>query len=1189
MKRRALWLVGLVTALLVLAVARSIYTQVRAADDPAWLAAGAACQAPGGGGADSCGPTPPIVTVIVTGGPGPWPPPPACATPLPPHFQPTPSPPPEPEYTISGTVFDPGGAPLPGVQVYTEPPSSYWTSGETDAEGRYTLLAHAGTYQITAARRYPSPRPLTAPHRVVTVPPSQGDVDLVLPASYGLGGTVRDHAGAPLAGVSVRAEPIGVNTGTQGDGAYALELPAGNYCVSAGLKGRNSAPPPRAVRLPPAQPDVDFHFLQDYLVGGVVYDWDGTPLAQAVVTARAEGLGSADAGTSPDGHYSVRLITGTYSLDAWEAHHAYRAQAPAGVPPDQPDTDLTFGPAYSVSGTVRDSGGTPLPMAVVSVCPFQGGDECATDLTDAQGQYRVWVLEGQWQVRAYYPDLLSPPEQVVEVPPDQVVDFTFPPPGSSAAATAENTISGTVHDGQGDPVPGAGLWAFTHECGTGGRACTSASGTYTITLERSGSYLVWDGAEHRLVSVPPAASGIDFLQYAIQGTVRDESGQIVPGARMQADVGGETVTAWTDLGGGYMLHVPAGTHQVTAWHAEYASPPPQTVDVPPDRAGLDWTMPAQYVLSGVVRDTDGNPLKEAEVQAEGPAGQASADSDACGIYWLWVPAGPYTVTVRLEGYASPPPQAVSVPPDVHDADFVLAEAWYTIAGTVRDEGGSPVEGATVCADKMSCAAADAAGAYQLSVPDGTYSVWVHRDGYAEPPAQSVSVPPDQAGVDFTLQFLYTVSGTVRDGAGQPLPSAEVQATDALCGTAAMLKCTDPPAGVYTLTLTAGTYEISARAEGYASDERLRVTVPPSAAGADLAVALPARYQVSGSVLDAGGAPVRARVEASGCGSVGGSAETKLGAYSLWLAAGTYTLRAEAHAAGYGALEVEVTVDGDLSGVDLTLPSNCCDVYGAATGPAGLALAGARVEVVDGPASGSATTGMCGAYRLSLAEPGTYTLRARRMGFGDVSQAVAVTPGAALANWNLAPLPGGTWEITGTVRDEGGLPAPFVAVQLTGLDVYAEIAAKADAQGRYAFAVPPGRYRVETSRGCYTDRPAQEVSVPPGAAVDLTFQHRCTNYVEGSVNDEAGRPIYGAELSAEGEGGSASASSDSQGAYRLYLSPGAWTVSLAQPVLCSYLQPPPHQVTVPPDLSGIDFRLVAPGRRLLLPVVLVGWP
>ena len=1196
MKRRSWWWIGLLAGLLILVGARAVYSQMPTSLPPGDdrlnglpPGAGSACQGSPGQ------PTPVQVTVVVTGVPVPWPPPPACATPKPPWFQPTPSPPPESEYTIAGTVYDSDGTPLPGVQVYTESPSSYWTSAETDAEGRYTLQVHAGTYQLTAARQYPSPWPLTAPHRVVTVPPSREGVDLVLPPSYALGGTVRDHAGAPLTGAWVRAEPIGVNTATQGDGAYALELPAGNYCVSASLKGRNSAPAPQAVRLPPAQAGVDFFFLEDYLVGGVVYEVDGTPLEGAVVTASAEGLGSADAGTGADGRYSVRLITGTYSLDAWEVHHAYRAQASAGVPPDRPDADLTFGPAYSISGTVSDSVGDPLPGAVVGVCPFQGGGECGTDDTDAEGHYRVWVLQGQWQVRPFYPDLPSPPEQIVEVPPDQVVDFTFPPPRAAAAAMSETTISGTVRDGKGNPVPGAGLWAFADDCGGSGRACTSASGTYTITLDKAGSYVVWDGAEHRLVSVPPAASGVDFVQYAIQGTVRDESGQPVIAARMQADVGGEAVTTWTDRSGGYTLHVPAGTCQVTAEKGGYPPPSPQTVSAPPDASGVDFVLPTGHTISGLVLDGDGLPLPGAAVLAAGPAGSAETETDACGIYALLLPAGTYTVTVSLEGYTSPPAQTATVPPDAYALDWVMEPepppALYTISGTVRDSAAAPVEGAEVCAGKL-CAFTDAEGGYQIEEPAGTYTVQAWKEGHGKPPEQTVTVPPDQAGIDFTLPLLYSVLGTVRDGGGQPL-AAGVTAREPVCGSHAFTYWTKT--GVYTLTLEAGTYEISAVAGtgsdgGYASTEFLSVTVPPAVQGVDLTIPLPVRYTLSGSVHDSSGNPLPGEVSAAACGQLGSVGKVIEGLYSLEVPAGTWLLSAEAAMGGYQGHQRTVVVSGDLPGIDWTLEpvaQPCCGVYGLAADEAGQPLAGVQVQVAEGPGDAQAQTANCGLYQLPLPAPGNYTLRASLTGYETVTQTVTVGTGATWVEWRLAARPT-VAQLSGSVRDETDQPLAW-AVWIHGLDEFYEDAAKTDEAGHYIFSLPAGRYRVETEQHpCYTDQPAQEVTVPPGATVDLAFEHRLTNRVSGRVASDLGLPIYGAVVSAVGSAGQACASSDTNGNYILRLAAGEWTLSVSQPPLCSYEPALDRWLAVPPDQAGVDFYLFKLAY-LYLPLCTKAWP
>ncbi len=70
---------------------------------------------------------------------------------------------------------------------------------------------------------------------------------------------------------------------------------------------------------------------------------------------------------------------------------------------------------------------------------------------------------------------------------------------------------------------------------------------------------------------------------------------------------------------------------------------------------------------------------------------------------------------------------------------------------------------------------------------------------------------------FALEILAqgggTITGTAVDVAGDPVPNAEIQATNV--GTKAVFKATTSSAGVYTLAeLPAGTYDLSNNSPGF---------------------------------------------------------------------------------------------------------------------------------------------------------------------------------------------------------------------------------------------------------------------------------------------------------------------------------------------------------------------------------------
>ena len=85
---------------------------------------------------------------------------------------------------------------------------------------------------------------------------------------------------------------------------------------------------------------------------------------------------------------------------------------------------------------------------------------------------------------------------------------------------------------------------------------------------------------------------------------------------------------------------------------------------------MDFTFPARYTISGVVRDGDDSPLSGVQVSASGPM-SASDSTDAGGNYTLTVISGTYTLQASKSGLVSPPARTVTVPPNRTGIDFRL--------------------------------------------------------------------------------------------------------------------------------------------------------------------------------------------------------------------------------------------------------------------------------------------------------------------------------------------------------------------------------------------------------------------------------------------------------------------------------------------------------------------------------------
>lgn len=166
---------------------------------------------------------------------------------------------------------------------------------------------------------------------------------------------------------------------------------------------------------------------------------------------------------------------------------------------------------------------------------------------------------------------------------------------------------------------------------------------------------------------------------------------------------------------------------------------------------------------------------------------------------------------------------------------------------------------------------------------------------------------------------YSISGTVRDPYGAPAAGVYVAAFPRETGGSIVVQTAAD--GTYTLTLSAGTYDLQAAKDGYYADHVFGLSIPPSLTGIDMDLGvLNPPATISGTVRDSGGTPL-AGAQVSATPSGGGSPVTTQtaadGTYTLSVSAGTYTLQAAKQGYQAGA-SVSATVPPSRTGADLVL-------------------------------------------------------------------------------------------------------------------------------------------------------------------------------------------------------------------------------------------------------------------------------
>jgi protocatechuate 3,4-dioxygenase beta subunit len=453
------------------------------------------------------------------------------------------------------------------------------------------------------------------------------------------------------------------------------------------------------------------------------------------------------------------------------------------------------GPATtgSLSGTVT-SGASALADVTVYARGVNG-NVIAQATTDALGEYAFPILDPGRYIVVFTKHGYATP-----LPGFAAGSVTA---GANTANVDESlvagaSITGTVKDGDGNPISGASVQALDAD------ALNALIG-YTLLNGAGATLLI--GIYETLI---PAS---------ITGGLASS-----PGATLTAADGTYTVDGLRP------------GHYVLAASADGRNGPDAqliTIAAPGDAPTADLVMPNGATIHGTVLTADGKPISGVSVSADSPnsnggllmATAPATVTDAAGKYSLtgFAP-GDYSVVASADSLVSIDSQTVHVAAvtDSLTADFA-APGLGSISGTVTDGANAPIAGASILIFGMNGFAqgtTDAQGKYSIvGLPNDSYDVSLTADGYIAPSDLTVDVTPTtQAAVaNFTLTHGATIRGIVRTPEGDPIFGATVVARSSDPSVFGYASDITLPDGSYEISgLDVATYSTTVEAPGYAA-------------------------------------------------------------------------------------------------------------------------------------------------------------------------------------------------------------------------------------------------------------------------------------------------------------------------------------------------------------------------------------
>jgi protocatechuate 3,4-dioxygenase beta subunit len=757
--------------------------------------------------------------------------------------------------------------------------------------------------------------------------------------------------------------------------------------------------------------DVDlWMYPLDQTISGTVTDKDtGEPIGDARLDLdRADGLyleyNIRTETSGLTGTYAVSVTDGVYliSLDTWGQPSGYAlpvtdTQTITVSGSNVPGVNFQLVPLDKhIRGQVTDKDtGVGVSGANMYINAISGEYESYNAVTDASGYYTFTVTGGEYDVNlpwtppSGYARPVTTTQRVIVTTGDvSGVDFVLLPKNRSVGGrvTIRDTETG---------VEGVQMRLYSSSPYVSVYTETTSAGYYTFTEQTEGDYTVCvEDTPPGYVASPPASlqvevtatnrSGVNFemlvADKTIRGTVGEAGGDGLAGVHVNAYSYDTDYTyypdATTDANGAYTLTVPAGYFRIeVSLPSGYAGR--QRLRAPAGASGVDFALQRRsQTITGQVTDyhpTQTIPLPGVFVYAENydcytwdwSGYNASATTDASGYYTLTVIPGSYEVRATKMGYPTPPYQDAQSGDS--DVNFTMPEG-FVIRGQVT---GVTVEGGTLvlpnayvyayntheCASSRhdQSTSANANGYYTLTVDAGTYAVSVGKSEYASPPAQSVTVGPDQSDVDFEMSPLYLVTGTVRYPNGQPV--AHDAWVRALYGPYYESDWTDAD-GQYEVYVISGTFHIAANINNWPDPEIITdVVVVTHTYNVDLTA--PEAYTVTGTVRRNDGTPWEDKhVRAKGLGSLAGEEldydyTDANGMYALHVHRGGTYLFYPSPLSTYPASPVPVsyTVSADMSGVDFQFGA-VVTVTGMVSDTDGASVPNADVDIYGYGANGA---------------------------------------------------------------------------------------------------------------------------------------------------------------------------------------------------------------------------------------------
>ncbi len=511
--------------------------------------------------------------------------------------------------------FPVGGAKVRGVRrfnpmdfVFGDPPEFRHLAATTGPDGRFAVRGVPPGDDLSLRADPPEGSSLSGAHvpDIVVAPGRTATVQIRLPAAAGLTGLILDVDREPIAGMDIKIEPeVTVTQAMQGadrsetvttdeDGSFASSgLRPGTHTLIARRDGRRELRSGPWILAAGQVLDLGELVLDAGLsvAGRVVDKADKSPVAGATVEARipvagAGGFGLGDLASTPAGE-TVTGPDGSFVIGGLEegaevtlAARTDTAKGKAkGVAAGRTDVEIRITATGSVSGTVTDTDGAPVPTFEVTLAGAWGIAQRSE--THVDGAFEFGGLGKGRTTLSFAAEGFAPHREA------RIKVLSGETTAINVVMSRAAVLGGVVlEDATGKPVtgarvrPGTGIEAFVASLmgGSGDRTRTGTDGRFSLGgLPSPTASLTVDHSDYAPLEVEEIATqaGGERLDLelrltrggAVEGLVLRDSGAPQAGSMVQVSkpFGTGVRTDMTDSSGRFAVAglVP-DTYQVVA-------------------------------------------------------------------------------------------------------------------------------------------------------------------------------------------------------------------------------------------------------------------------------------------------------------------------------------------------------------------------------------------------------------------------------------------------------------------------------------------------------------------------------------------------------------------------------------------------------------------------------------------------